>query len=89
MALARAAFLGARRVAGAGVAAPLAASRRGMAISAKVVRYERHGAPSAVLSVATESLSEDIGASQVLVRFLAAPISPSDLAQVRMQQRQS
>lgn len=33
-------------------------------------------------SLETESVSEDIKANEVLVRFLAAPISPADLAEV-------
>lgn len=58
-------------------------ARRSMAIDAKVVRYSRFGAPQNVLSVATETLSEDLDANQVLVRMVAAPITPNDFTQVK------
>jgi len=53
-----------------------------MAVDARVVRFSRNGAPERVLSLETESVSEDLKPTEVLVRFLAAPISPADLAEV-------
>lgn len=58
-------------------------ARRSMAIDAKVVRFAASGAPQSVLKVEAESLSEDLSSNQVLVRMVAAPITPTDLGAVR------
>lgn len=71
-----------RRTAAPALAAAAPSLARGMAIQAQAVKFDKHGAPGAVLSVVKESVAEDIKASEVLVRFLAAPISPSDLLDV-------
>lgn len=60
-----------------------AGARRTMAIDAKLVRFERFGAPQNVLSVATETLSEDLKANQVLVQMVAAPITPNDFHEIK------
>lgn len=54
-----------------------------MALNSRTVRFDRFGAPSSVLSVTTESVSEDVKPNQVIVKMLAAPISPIDFSQIK------
>lgn len=49
--------------------------------SAKVVRYERTGAPEHTLSVAEEKVASP-GEGEIVVQMIAAPINPSDLNMV-------
>lgn len=56
---------------------------RAITIDAKAVRYARNGHPTAVLKVESVKLdTASVKPSDVLVRMLAAPITPVDLAQV-------
>lgn len=72
-----------RRAVAPFVGASATMARRTMAIDAKVVRFTRFGAPQNVLSVSTETVSEDLSDNQVLVKMLAAPITPNDFTQVK------
>lgn len=64
-------------------AAKLGAARRFLKVDAKAVRYSKHGHPSNVLKLETVSLdTASMKPSQVLIRMVSAPITPSDLSQI-------
>lgn len=47
------------------------------------VRYEKHGNPTNVLKVGSDDPVGKLGASQVAIKMLAAPINPADLNMVK------
>ena len=47
-----------------------------------LLRYAKYGTPSSTIEVARQALNSKLSANQILLKFLAAPINPSDYNQI-------
>jgi len=56
---------------------------RFMSINATSVKFDRFGNPASVLSIESVKVDDNLAPNAVLVKMLAASISPSDLSQIR------
>lgn len=52
-------------------------------ISSRSIVYERYGKPNEVLSLSETKVNQELGANEVLVKWLASPINPLDLLKIQ------